>query len=73
MADYFLGILFPAEGRANLELYRTAAIDYLNTSDNGQTASPFSSLSTTGNPSPYDLRVRGLAAMLLSSPRFQEQ
>ena len=73
LADYFLGLLFPAEGRANLELYRTAAIDYLNTSDNGQTASPFSSLSTTGNPSPYDIRVRGLAAMLLSSPRFQEQ
>jgi uncharacterized protein (DUF1800 family) len=73
VADYLLALLFPAEGKANLDLYRAAAIKYLNTSENGQTASPFSSLSTTGNPSPYEVRVRGLAGMLLSSPRFQEQ
>jgi len=73
VADYFLGILFPAEGRANLDVYRTAAMDYLNTSDNGTAPSPFNRLSTIGNPSPYDIRVRGLVALLLSSPRFQEQ
>jgi uncharacterized protein (DUF1800 family) len=73
VAGYFLEILFPGEGRANLDLYRTAAVNYLNTSDNGKLPSPFDRLSTIGNPSPYDIRVRGLVALLLSSPRFQEQ
>ena len=73
VADYLLEILFPAEGKANLAPYRTAAVQYLNTSENGNVASPFSALSMTGNPSPYAVRVRGLTAMLLSSPRFQEQ
>jgi hypothetical protein len=39
VADYFLGIIFPGEGRGNLDLYRTAAINFLNTSDTG-TPSP---------------------------------
>ena len=73
VADYLLETLFPAEGTANLAPYRTAAVQYLNTSENGKTASPFSALSLTGNPSPNSVRVRGLTAMLLSSPRFQEQ
>jgi uncharacterized protein (DUF1800 family) len=73
VADYLLGLLFPAEGKANLLPYRNAAIQYLNTSENGTTSSPFNTLSMTGNPSPYAVRVRGLAGMLLSTPRFQEQ
>src|SRR6185295_9772144 len=28
VADYFLGILLPGEGKANLDLYRTAAINF---------------------------------------------
>jgi uncharacterized protein (DUF1800 family) len=73
VADYLLDLLFPAEGRANLDLYRSAAIRYLNTSDDGRSPSPFATLSTTGNPSPYEIRVRGLTALILSAPRFQEQ
>lgn len=73
VADYFLGILYPGEGAANLALYRTAAINFLNTADNG-TSSPFANLtvsSTAGDT--YDTRVRGMVAMLMTSPRFQEQ
>src|SRR5262249_47182243 len=39
VADYFLGILFPAEGKANLAQYRNSALKFLNTADNGTTAS----------------------------------
>jgi hypothetical protein len=68
VADCLLNLMFPAEGKANLDMYRAAAVQYLNTTESGQGASPFGTLSTTGNPSPYSVRVRGLAAMLLSSP-----
>ncbi len=71
VADYFLGILYPAEGAANLALYRQAAIDYLNTADNGTTASAFSAQGNTGTT--YDTRVRGMVAMLMAQQRFQEQ
>lgn len=70
-ADYFLDLLFPAEGSANLAAYRDLAIRFLNTADNGTTASPYSALlpgSTT-----HDNRVRGLVAFLMTTPRFQEQ
>src|SRR6185436_1118280 len=40
IADYFLDILYPGEGKANLDLDRTAAIAFLNTNDAG-VASPF--------------------------------
>jgi hypothetical protein len=73
VADCLLSVLFPVEGKANLGQYQTAAIQYLNQSTDGLTSSAFDTLSTSGNPSPYAVRVRGLAAMLLSSPRFQEQ
>ena len=73
VADYFLGILFPGEGGANLDVYRTAAINYLN---DGRADSPvnstlFSGLANTS--ANYDARVRGMVAMLMTSPRFQEQ
>ena len=71
VADYFLGIIYPAEGRANLALYRSSALKFLNTGDNGVTSSLFSSLSQTS--ATYDNRVRGMVAMLLTFPRFQEQ
>ena len=70
VTDYFLGILYPAEGAANLKLYRDAGINFLNTADDGIAASPFSTgLSSTI----YDTRVRGLVSMLMTLPRFQEQ
>ena len=71
MVDLFLGFLYPAEGKANLDEYRTLAIDFLNTNDNGVGQSLFTSL---GNASAaYDTRVRAMVAMLMTLPRFQEQ
>jgi hypothetical protein len=71
VVDYFLAILFPGEGSGNLADYRTQAINFLNTADDGVTASLFAGLgSATSN---YDLRVRGMVAMLMTFPRFQEQ
>jgi uncharacterized protein (DUF1800 family) len=69
VADYLISILFPGEGKANLDLYRSLAVNFLNTADNGLAASAFSSLSATA----YDTRVRAVTAMLLTSPRFHEQ
>lgn len=71
VADYFVGILFPAEGRANLDLYRNAAVTFLNTADDGVTSSLFSSLGNTTTT--YDTRVRGMVSMLMTTQRFQEQ
>jgi uncharacterized protein (DUF1800 family) len=70
VTDYLLGILYPAEGKANLDLYRSAAIGFLNTADDGVTVSSFSSLAPGTT---YDTRVRGVVSMLLSFQRFQEQ
>jgi hypothetical protein len=71
VADYFLGILLPCEGKANLDLYRTAAINFLNTSDTGTVSSPFSGLGNTTTT--YDTRVRGMVAAIMTSQRFHEQ
>lgn len=71
VADYFLSILLPGEGKANLDLYRTAAINFLNTADNGTTASAFSTLVNTTTT--YDTRVRGMVAAIMTSQRFHEQ
>ncbi len=73
VADFFLGILFPGEGKANLGLYRDAAIKFLDTADNGA-LSPFNLLAVSNAAtSPYDVRVRGMVSMLMTSQRFQEQ
>lgn len=69
VTDFFLGILYPAEGAANLKLYRDAGVDFLNTADNGTTASLFTAASGTT----YDTRVRGMVSMLMTLQRFQEQ
>lgn len=71
VADFFLTLLYFGEGRANLDLYRASAINFLNTADNGTTQSLFSSLSNTGGT--YDTRVRGMVSMLMTLQRFQEQ
>ena len=75
VADYFLSILFPSEGAGNLALYRNAAsaptVNYLNTADNGVTASLFSGLGNTSGT--YENRVRGMVAMMMAFQRFQEQ
>lgn len=70
VADYFLGLLFPAEGKANLTAFRAIAVNFLNTDDAGA-ASPLANL----NPgsAAYDLRIRGAVAMLMTTQRFQEQ
>lgn len=71
VADYFTRTIYPSEGLANLDDFRREAIAFLNTSENGNSPSPFSSIANT--TSVYDLRVRGMVAMLLTYPRFQEQ
>jgi uncharacterized protein (DUF1800 family) len=71
VTDYLLRLLFPSEGSANLSQYRALSIQFLNTTDNGITPSEFANL--VPGTKDYDTRVRGLAALLLSSPRFQEQ
>lgn len=68
VTDYFLSILYPAEGAANLKLLRDAGISFLNTDDTGNAPSTF-----TAGLSTYDTRVRGLVALLMANPRFQEQ
>jgi hypothetical protein len=77
VADYFLTLLFPGEGTANLDLYRQAAVNFLDTRDDGSPAAAaelFAALpNSAGAGSSYDTRVRGLVAMLLTLPRFQEQ
>jgi uncharacterized protein (DUF1800 family) len=56
-----------------VRLYRQAAIKFLNTSDTGA-ASPFSALAVSNvATSTYDIRVRGMVAMLMTAPRFHEQ
>ena len=65
IVDYFLGILYPGEGKANLGLDREAAIRFLTTDD-------------AGNAAAFDLgtnegRLRSMVALLMCLPRFQEQ
>ena len=71
VADLLLGLLFPAEGTANLVEYRRIAVEFLNTADNGTTASPWSNLAP--GSALHDQRLRGLAGLLTSTQRFQEQ
>ncbi len=73
VASYFVQLLYPGEGRANLDLYRGVAVSFLNTDNTGTIASAFSSLATAGNPSPYELRLRGMVAALMTFQRFHEQ
>ena len=73
VADYFLDLLFPGEGKANLDVYRTAAITFLN---DGSADTPVNSTSFSGlinTSANYDTRVRGMVSALMTSPRFQEQ
>ena len=73
VADYFLGILYPAEGKANLDLYRAAAIAFLNdgSTDSPPSATTFAALSNTS--ASYNTRVRGMVSWLMTTQRFQEQ
>jgi uncharacterized protein (DUF1800 family) len=72
VADYFLGILYPGEGKANLDAHRNNAVEFLNTNDaNPPASSPFSSLGHSSLA--YDGRVRGMVGLLMSFPGFQEQ
>jgi hypothetical protein len=70
ITDYFLGLLYPGEGKANLDMDREAAINFLN-SDNYGVPTSFALLDPNGPI--YDGRVRGMVALLMCLPRFQEQ
>jgi uncharacterized protein (DUF1800 family) len=73
VADYLLAVLYPGEGAGNLGPLRQAAINFLNngSADASPNTTPFASLAHTS--ANYDNRVRGLSAMLMTQPRFQEQ
>ena len=71
VADLYLNLLYPGEGRANLDRYHAAAMNFLNTADDGTSPSAFDSLPDSS--STYDTRVRGMVGMLLTFQRFQEQ
>ncbi len=72
VAAFFLDLLFLGEGRANLDLDRRAAVDFLNADATGAPdSSPFADLSADG--AAYDERVRSLLAFLLALPRNHEQ
>ena len=76
VADFFIGLLYPGEGAANLDLYRTAAINFLNdgSADSNPSVTPFANLSVSNTAaSVYDTRVRGMVSMLLTFQRWQEQ
>ena len=66
IVDYFFGLLAASEGAGNLGIDRQAAIDFLNTADNGTGPSAF-------NLTSHDGRLRGMVALLMCLPRFQEQ
>jgi hypothetical protein len=70
VVDYFLGNLYPGEGKANLDMDRQAAVAFLNSDDYGA-PSNFNLLNP--NSGTYDGRVRGMVALLMCFPRFQEQ
>ena len=70
VVDFFLALLYPGEGRGNLGPDRQAAISFLNPTELGA-ASPFNVLPNTGTS--YDGRVRGMVALLMCMPRYQEQ
>jgi hypothetical protein len=75
VADLFLTYLFFGEGQANLDLYRQAAIDFLNdgsADSGGPTARRFDQLDPNTSTS-YQLRVRGMVSLLMTTQRFQEQ
>ncbi|MBN8246409.1 MAG: DUF1800 family protein [Verrucomicrobia bacterium] len=71
VAAFFLRTLFPAEGTANLLGYHRIAVDFLNADDTGSNPSPLAGL--VPGSSAYDLRIRGMVALLMSTQRFQEQ
>ena len=68
IVDYLLTILYPGEGVANLGLDREAAINFLKSNDAGLAVTqPAFNLTTDEG------RVRGMVALLMCFPRFQEQ
>jgi hypothetical protein len=74
VASLFLSLLYPGEGQASLDDYHTIALNFLNTADDGVTASPLNNLTPSNAPANiYDTRVRGMVAMLMSLQRFHEQ
>ena len=72
VTDEILRLLFPGEGRANLDLMRREGILLLDSNYTGSPgSSPFSSLAPASGE--YDLRVRALVGLLLCHPYFMEQ
>lgn len=72
VSGFFLGLFFPGEGRANLAPDLAIGIRFLEAADSGVPgSSPFAALQPGTRT--YEGRVRGLVALLMGLPRFQEQ
>ncbi|MBI3881038.1 MAG: DUF1800 family protein [Verrucomicrobia bacterium] len=71
IANLFVDNLFLGEGKQNLDLYRTAAVNFLNSNASGA-QDAYGPRADYGSES-HDERLRGMIAMLMSLPRFQEQ
>jgi uncharacterized protein (DUF1800 family) len=71
VAGLFVKLLFLGEGKANLDLDRSAAVAFLNLNETGAAPSMFASLDP--NSVAYDTRVRSMVGFLMGLPRFQEQ
>ena len=71
IADFFLALLFPSEGKPNLQDLRNTVVLFLNTAIDGKTSSPFANLNTTSTE--YENRLRGMVALLMSTQLFEEQ
>jgi hypothetical protein len=70
VAWYLASLLYPAEGRGNLERLLVEAETFLNSDEDGND-SPFADLDPASDA--YGMRVRSAAGFLMASPRFQEQ
>jgi uncharacterized protein (DUF1800 family) len=71
VVDFFISILYPGEGTANLDLDRSAAMQFLDSNQlNPPQPSPFANLGF--GSAEYEGRIRGMVALLMAFPRFQE-
>ena len=68
VADFFIDLLYPAEGTGNLDADREECIRLLNSDTNGAPDSAPLALDAT-----YDGKIRSAAGLLLANPKFHEQ
>jgi hypothetical protein len=71
VVDFFLETVYFGHGKASLQPVHDLALHFLNHAEDGKTVSNFSELKP-GTP-PFDTRVRGMVALLMSLFAFSQQ